>query len=149
MSSSYSRNVLFTVLTILLSCGAMFGQTSRFTYQGRLTDAGTPANGNYDLQIALFDSPAGNTQIDQTQTIANVSVSSGVFTVPLDFGPDAFTGGGRFLEISTRPSGAATFTLLTPRQPISATPYAVRSLNAANAQLLDGVAANQYVKTDD
>jgi hypothetical protein len=29
---------------------------SAFTYQGRLMDAGNPANGLYDLQFELFDS---------------------------------------------------------------------------------------------
>ena len=31
-------------------------QTTAFTYQGQLTEAGTPANGSYDLQFKLFDS---------------------------------------------------------------------------------------------
>jgi len=55
MLSYWSRNGLFIILTIVLSGGAIFGQTSGFTYQGRLTDGGTPANGNYDLQFVLFD----------------------------------------------------------------------------------------------
>lgn len=32
-----------------------------FTYQGQLTDRGNPANGNYDLQLTLPDSPAADT----------------------------------------------------------------------------------------
>ena len=150
-----SKFILFIILTIGLSGGAIFGQTSGFTYQGRLTDGGTPANGNYDLQFVLFDAADGNNQIGQTQTISNVPVSGGVFTVTLDFGASAFAGPARFLEISTRPVSAGSFTLLTPRQPIASTPYAVRSLNTAtadlamNAQQLGGVAAAQFVKTDD
>jgi hypothetical protein len=155
MFSSCSKNILFIILTIVLSAGAIFGQTSGFTYQGRLTDGGTPANGSYDLQFALFDAADGNNQIGQTQTISNVPVSAGVFTVTLDFGANAFSGAGRFLQINTRPIGAAAFTPLTPRQPITSTPYAVRSLNtgmadtAVNAQQLAGVAAVDYVKTGD
>jgi hypothetical protein len=155
MLNSYSKNILFIILTIVLSDGAIFAQTSGFTYQGRLTDGGTPANGNYDLQFALFDAAGGSNQIGQIQTIPNVAVSAGVFTVTLDFGASAFSGANRFLEISARPSGAGAFTLLTPRQPITATPYALRSLNTANAdtatnaQQLAGVSASQYVKTDD
>ena len=56
---------LFFVLTIVLSSGAALGQSSSFTYQGRLTDGGAPANGNYDLQVALFDSETGGTQVGQ------------------------------------------------------------------------------------
>jgi hypothetical protein len=130
-------------------------QQTGFTFQGKLTDSGTAANGNYDLQFALFDAAAGNNQIGQTQTISNVAVSAGVFTVTLDFGANAFSGPNRFLEISARASGTGAFTLLTPRQSITAAPYAVQSLNAAtagtatNAQQLAGVDASQYVKTND
>jgi hypothetical protein len=155
MLSSCSKNILFIILTIVLSAGAIFGQTNGFTYQGRLTDGGIPANGNYDLQFALFDAADGTNQIGQTMTVSSVPVSAGVFTLTLDFGANAFSGANRFLEISARPSGAGAFTLLTPRQSITSTPYAVRSLNAAtadtstNAQQLAGVAASQYVKTND
>jgi hypothetical protein len=155
MPSYCSKHVLFIILTIVLSAGAIFGQTSGFTYQGRLTDGGTPANGNYDLQFVLFDAADGNNQIGQTQTISNVPVSAGVFTVTLDFGANAFSGAGRFLEISMRSSGAVAFTPLTPRQPITSTPYAVRSLNAAtadtatNADQLGHLPANTYVLTVD
>src|SRR6185295_7161751 len=149
------KHLFFLMLTIVLSAAAIFGQTSGFTYQGRLTDGGTPANGNYDLQFALFDAADGSNQIGQTKTVSSVSVSGGVFTVTLDFGGNSFTGANRFLEISARPSGAASFILLTPRQPITSTPYAVRSITASNAEMannaqqLAGVAASQYVKTND
>ena len=155
MFSSYSKNVLFIILTIVLSAGAILAQSTSFTYQGQLSDGGTPANGSYDLQFALFDTANSSVQIGQTQTVANVSVTAGIFTVTLDFGANAFTGAGRALEIRTRPSGSGPFTVLTPRQLITSTPYAVRSLNTAtadvatNAQQLGGAAASQYVKTDD
>src|SRR5207244_8655721 len=121
------------VLAILLGANMTFSQTTSFTYQGRLTDGGTPANGNYDLQVALFDSLSGGTQIGSTQTLNTVAVSNGVFTVSLDFGANSFSGANRFLEISARPSGGGSFTLLTPRQEVTATPYAIRSVNASLA----------------
>src|SRR5207249_1200806 len=130
-------------------------QTTAFTYQGRLTDGGTPANGNYDLQFVLWDSLSGGSQIGSMQTVSNVSVSAGIFTVTLDFGANAFPGANRFLEISARLSGASSFTLLLPRQPITSTPYAVRSGyatladTATNATQLGGVGASQYVQTSD
>jgi hypothetical protein len=152
---SLIKHLALIILTIVIASGAAFAQTTSFTYQGRLTDNGVAANGSYDLQFALFSTVNGAGQIGQTQTIPNVSVSGGVFTVTLDFGANSFPGQGRFLEISTRASGSGPFTTLTPRQPITSTPYAVRSLNstnadtAANAQQLGGVAANQYVTTTD
>src|SRR5213082_3036619 len=133
----------FILLVVVLAMGAStaFAQTTSFTYQGRLTDGGTAANGNYDVQFALFDSLSGGTQIGSTQTINTVAVSNGVFTVNLYFGASSFTGANRFLEISARPSGAGSFTLLTPRQPVTATPYAVRSANASAADALSSVCA--------
>src|SRR5438094_9639612 len=158
---------LFTiVLAMWLGATTARAQTSSFTYQGRLTDGGTGANGNYDLQFAIFDSLSGGAQVGSTQTLNTVAVSNGVFTVSLDFGANAFTGASRFLEISARPTGGS-FTLLTPRQQVTSTPYAIRSANASsadtatnatnatnattatNATQLGGIAASQYVQTND
>lgn len=151
------------VLAIALTASATSAQTSSFSYQGRLADGGTPANGNYDLQFALWDSLSGGSQVGSTQTVNTVAVSSGVFTVSLDFGASSFNGANRFLEISARPSGGS-FMLLSPRQQVTATPYAVRSVSAGtadsatnatnattatNATQLGGVAASQYVQTND
>jgi endosialidase-like protein len=129
----HSFAFVLALLSVSLGAISAQGQTTSFTYQGRLTDGGTAANGNYDLQFALFDSLSGGTQVGSTQTLNTVAVSNGVFTVSLNFGANAFPGANRFLEISARPTGAASFTLLTPRQQITSTPYAVRSLIAATA----------------
>src|SRR2546421_10406009 len=116
-----SLAVAVIALAFLFAASAALGQTSSFTYQGRLTDGGTAANGNYDVQFALFDSLSGGTQIGSPQTLNTVAVTGGVFTVTLDFGANSFSGANRFLEISARPSGTGSFTLLTPRQPVTAT----------------------------
>src|SRR5436190_23290118 len=84
MSRVHFRNLLFLMLTVVLRAGAVFGQTTSFTYRGRLTDGGTPANGNYDLQFALFDAADGSNQIGPTKIVSSVSLSGGVFTVTLD-----------------------------------------------------------------
>ncbi len=132
-----------------LPAGIARAQTSIFTYQGKLTDGGTPANGNYDLQFALWDSAAAGTQIGSTQTVNGVAVSAGIFTVTLDFGANAFPGTNRFLEISARLSGGGSFTLLAPRQQITSTPYAVRSASATaadNATQLGGIPASGFIQ---
>src|SRR5437588_3907952 len=139
----YKTSIAFVTVMFLrlFSAPVIFAQSSSFTYQGRLTDGGTAANGNYDVQFALWDSASGGTQIGATQTLNAVAVSNGVFTVSLDFGASSFSGASRFLEISARPSGAGSFTLLTPRQPVTATPYAVRSANASAADALSNACA--------
>ena len=148
-------SLLVLAVAISLSGGSALAQTTAFTYQGRLTDGGTLANGSYDLQFALWDTLSGGSQIGATQNLLAVQVSNGVFTVTLDFGASAFPGADRFLEISARLTGASAFTLLTPRRQITSTPYAVRSANATladtstNATQLGGVGAGQYVQTSD
>ena len=88
--------IFLVLLLVSISSSVAQGQgpTTSFTYQGRLTDGGTAANGNYDLQFALFDNASGPTQI-ATQTIPNVPVSAGIFTVQLDFNASAFPGAPR------------------------------------------------------
>ena len=79
------------ILVVILCCmnSSAAQQTTSFTYQGRLTDGGSVANGSYDLQFTLWDSASGGTQQPQpapvTVTKSAVSVSGGIFTTQLDF----------------------------------------------------------------
>jgi hypothetical protein len=85
-----------STLLMLVLVGAALAQTTSFTYQGRLTDGGTPANGTYEIQFTLSDASGGGTQQPQpapvTITRTSVQVSAGSFSVqpPLDFGATAF-----------------------------------------------------------
>jgi len=130
--SNQLRLLTMTVVVYLACSAAVLAQTTAFTYQGKLSDGGTPANGTYDLQFKLYDALAnGNLQgSPNTVTITGQQVTNGVFTVQVDFGPDAFPGAARFLEIAVKHPGDASFTPLTPRQPVTSTPYAMRSLRA-------------------
>ena len=108
-----------------------------FTYQGRLTDAGSPANATYDIRFILYDAETGGAQVG-TVTIAkeDVSVVNGLFSVDLDFGATAFNGDARWLEIAVRPgTSTATHTVLSPRQPVSPTPYALYAKAAGSLAL--------------
>lgn len=145
-----SRRIAFFLPLFVLCAVAAPAQTSSFTYQGLLTDNGSPANGTYDMQFSLFDSPSGPAQIGETLTSPSVAVANGLFTVILDFGSEVFPGAHRFLEVRVRLAGDSNpRTILTPRQALSAVPYALRTVSAANATQLGGVAASQYVQTTD
>jgi len=133
-------------LSLLILINSSQAQTTAFTYQGKLVDNGTPATGNYDFQFSLFDAVSGGTQQGTTQTVTNQLVTNGIFSVQLDFVncagcscPTCFNGAPRFLAIAVRPAGGGAFTPLTPRQPLTSTPYAVKSMNAANATTADGL----------
>jgi hypothetical protein len=108
-----------------------------FTYQGRLTEDGAPANGLYDIRFILYDSETGGSQVGViTETQEDVSVTDGVFTTNLDFGAGSFNGDARWLEIAVRPGASVgTFTVLSPRQAVSATPYALVAQSAAGLLL--------------
>lgn len=149
-----------TISTLIYVTLLFFGsdtpaQTSAFNYQGRLNDNNVPANGSYEMQFRLYDSLAGGGQVGATQTVANVNVSNGVFTVLIDFGANAFSGANRFLDVSVRRTPGDAFTPLSPRTQVHTAPYSIRSNSAAaadsatTASQLGGVAAGQYVQTTD
>jgi hypothetical protein len=108
-----------------------------FTYQGRLSDAGTPANGDYDLQFNLYNDSAGGSSLGQVK-INGVPVSDGLFAVLLDFGSNAFNGDERWLEIAVRPGSGGSYTTVSPRQLHSPAPYAIYASTAPWSGL-DGV----------
>jgi hypothetical protein len=74
-----------------------------FTYQGRLTDGDSLANGDYDFEFKLYDAASNGTQVGSTVTKEDVTVTDGLFTVQLDFGAEVFTGDARWLEIGVGP----------------------------------------------
>jgi hypothetical protein len=157
-----SRFFLLLILAALSPATLAHAQTTSFTYQGRFTDGGTAATGTYDMQFKLFDTASAGNQIGSTITNGAVLVNSGVFTVQLDYGAAALSGADRYLEIGVRLAGDANpYTILAPRQQLTSAVYAIRAGSATNADTatnastatnatqLGGVAASQYVQTND
>jgi hypothetical protein len=104
--------------------------TNEFTYQGQLKANGVPVNGFCDFVFTVWDAASGGTQPDPAPAPQqNVQVTNGVFTIPnLYFAEWTFDGSARWLEISVKcPTGipGASYTTLAPRQPLTATPYAL------------------------
>jgi hypothetical protein len=95
-----------------------------FTYQGQLRRGGSPANATCDFQFSLWDSAIGGVQQGSTQSKTGINVVNGLFTVLLDFG-NQFTGPARWLQTAVKCSGDGGFTTLSPRQSLSAAPYAL------------------------
>src|SRR3954471_14701618 len=122
-----NRGLAWLALSVLTLAGAnsAVAQGTAFTYQGRLSDNGNPATGNYDLRFALYDSATAGSAVGQPLTNSLVAVNNGLLTVPLDFGAGVFTGPGRWLEISVRTNGSVgSYSALNPRQLVAASPYA-------------------------
>ena len=126
--------VCLSIWFLAAALGAAAPLGTAFTYQGQLRDGGAAANGLYDLQFSLYDGPTGGGSLSGPITQTGTSLSNGTFTVFLDFGSGMFDGSARWLEIGVRPNGSAGgFTTLTPRQPVTATPYALYSPSAGTA----------------
>ena len=124
------RTIGFAVglLVGCLAASMALGQApigTAFTYQGQLQKAGAPLTNTADFQFSLWDALSGGMQIGTTQTVSNIDVEDGLFTVWLDFGSSAFAGDARWLNIAVRsPAGSGAFTPLSPRQELTPTPYA-------------------------
>ena len=107
-----------------------FAQGTAFTYQGRLLDTSSPANGNYDMRFYLRDALSGGNPVGATNTLAPVAVSNGLFTVVLDYGSGIFSGPARWLEIAVRTNGSVSaYSTLSPREALTAAPYAITAGN--------------------
>jgi hypothetical protein len=112
-----------------------------FTYQGYLAIDGVPVGGNCDFQFSLWDALSSGAQVGSTVSKDSVLVTDGVFSVMLDFGAE-FDGETRWLEAAVRcPAGSGSYTTLSPRQELSAAPYALYSLNT---DMLDGQEASEF-----
>ena len=125
------RSILCTLVSILLCSAAVLADTtgSAFTYQGQLTSSGSPANGDYDFEFALYTVATGGTAAD-TITLTGLPVSEGLINASLDFTDVPFTGQALWVEVRVRPSGSSSgYTTLSPRQALTAAPYALFALH--------------------
>lgn len=132
------------LLLIVFVTGTCLAQGNAFSFQGRLNDGTTPANGSYDLQFSLYTAIVGGSQIGSTVPKPNTTLVNGVFSVTLDFGAAAFNDPNAvFIEIGIKPNGSPNaFTILGPRQQLTVVPFAVRANDSAQ---LGGIAASEYV----
>ena len=120
---------LFLALAALAGVNDVAAQGTAFTYQGQLSDGIAPANGNYDLRFSLYPVSSGGTLAYGYLTNAATPVTNGLFTVTLDFGSGVFVATNYWLQIGVRTNGNNSFTGLSPRQPLTPTPYAITAEN--------------------
>jgi hypothetical protein len=124
-----TKALTVSVLLLIGSGLAASAQTTAFTYQGRLEASGSPANGNYDIQVTLQDT--GSNTVGGPLVVAT-AVSNGLFTIALDFGAGQLTGADRWLQLAVRTNGASSFTNVFPRQKLTSAPYAIRAASASS-----------------
>ncbi len=132
--------LLFTLICSALDC---WSQSAPFTYQGRFNQNDAPFSGVAEMQFTLWDAVSNGTQLAATiPAIQSLNVSNGLFTANIDFSSVPFTGADRWLQIEARTTPGA-FTVLTPRQKITPTPYALRAANVDAAGITGTIADSQ------
>ena len=139
-----AKLLCLAAVTFNLHLESAHAQGTAFTYQGHLNDDGSPANGGYDLQFAIYDANTNGEQVGPVLTNAATPVSNGLFAVTLDFGA-LFNGTNYWLQIAVRTNGGAAFTTLNPRQQLTSAPYAIFAFMSSN--LLGTLAATQLSGT--
>lgn len=131
MKTVSSLLLSFSVV-LLFPVSQALAQGTAFTYQGRLLDGGAPANGTYDVEFGLFGTNVAGARVGMPVTNSATLVSNGLFTAVVDFGPGVFSGASYWLDVSVRTNGGGDFMELSPRQQITAAPYATIAASASN-----------------
>src|SRR5882724_958764 len=128
-----------------------FAESTIFTYQGRLTANGTPANGVYDFRFSIYRTETNGLMIAGPLTNMAVGVTNGLFTTSLDFGHQPFLGDNHWMDYAVRTNGSTSaFTTLAPRIRIASAPYAIAAANVIDgavtaSSLSPGPGANGQV----
>src|ERR1041384_6517220 len=129
MKNQKTKIILLSAATLAAGVAAQAQSnvysTPIVTYQGRLSSGASVASGSYDLLFSLYATNSGGSPIAGPLTNPTVAVNGGLFTVDLNFGGGAFSGGDRWMEIGVRSNSFAPFTTLSPRQAITPAPYAI------------------------
>ena len=123
-------------LTALVAAARFAGGTpldQTFTYQGQLRNAGQLVSGPVDLRITMWDSDTAGSQVGTANSFNAMQLTDGRFACGLNFGNAAFDGTNRWIQVEFRnPAGSGQYLALSPRDKITATPYALYALNGAN-----------------
>lgn len=133
------RPSLLALLFGIALVSELHAQGTAFTYQGRLDVNGVPYTGSGEFAATLWDAANGGTALaTNSPASVGVGVINGLFVLPLDFG-DNFPGADRWLHLEVRTT-IGPFIPLSPRQKLTATPYAIAAGNVTGVVPSGGVA---------
>jgi hypothetical protein len=131
------------LLTVCVGAESVCAQSisAAFTYQGLLADNGNVADGSYDIQFTLYSTASGGSALG-TVTKTGVAVNGGLVNTQVDFGGANYDGQVRWVEVRIRPAGSGgAYTVLSPRQALTGTPYALGLPMPFNRTVATGNAA--------
>jgi hypothetical protein len=120
------QSIFLTITAVILTSSQLSANPgTAFTYQGRLADGIVAIEVPVDLEFSLWDAPTTGTQLGPDIQFLNTAYDGGIVQRDLDFGPGAFNGDPRFLQIELANPAGDAFTTLTPRIQVLPTPYAI------------------------
>ncbi len=138
MFQTMKPSILLPLLVLFFATG-LNAQTPYFTYQGRLTDNGAPANGLFDFEFTPYTAAQGGIGLGSF-FVSDVGVTNGLFTVQVGVA-FFFDGTPRWLQVAVRPGDSTgAYTPLSPRQEITSAPYAAKAGFATVASYSDNAA---------
>ena len=125
----YIYSISLSLLVVFIAAAGYAQIPQTINYQGSLKNAAdsTPVTDPVEMTFTLYDSPTGGENL-WTQTTSNVNVVNGIYSVILDIStasPALAFDKPYYLEV------AVEGTTLSPRQQLTAVPYA---LNAASVK---------------
>lgn len=130
---------LFLLPALSAPSGAQAPVGTAFTYQGRLfKDGAVYKDGTANLSFELYDAASGGTRVAGPVAKPATPVdASGLLTVQIDFGSAGFVAGeARWLQVTVNG------TLLSPRDPVTPTPYSMVAQTVTAPLLLQANAAS-------
>jgi hypothetical protein len=117
MSPSLARLLAVALAVALASPAAL---AARFVYEGRLDDAGQPANGRYDLKLTAYGHAAQGATLAAPVTFEGVEVRDGRFRLDVDL--PLVKADQVWLEVAVRGAGEPAFAEIPGRAKAIAAP---------------------------
>jgi endosialidase-like protein len=143
------------LVSSVLFAAALHASAAPLSYRGTLQDGGRPAEGRYDIELALYSAERGGQPLAGPLTLFDVAVRAGKFEAAADFGPQAVATAGTWLGVGVRSAGShETFVPLDSRTAVDLTTTTSVCPGAwtvfGNAGTNPGTGANQnYLGTAD
>jgi hypothetical protein len=145
--------VLIRVFVLVAMTISLLAAPDRITYQGKLLEGTIPANGQYEVQVAIYSDDAGTVKVWPLAAAAEyhgpLTVVNGLYTIVLGetypIEPSVFAGSQAYLKIEVKKTTDGGYTALAPLTRLYSVPY---SLQAEKASSLSGGAADQILTSD-
>ena len=123
MNTPVTRSRLCQALLGLMLLSTAPLQAANFVYEGQLDDRGAPANGRYDIQLAVYRDAELGATLAAPMIFNAVEVREGRFR--LDFDAKLDDGESAWVELAVRDAGAGGFSAIPGRTKATQAPAVI------------------------